>query len=400
MNKIFYSLGASIASKLIMLLINIVSFRFILPEEYGFVALILALTATIGAVANMGASVAVNSFVAKNGNSALSKNFVFYNYALSFFSSLILSILVFFFAVDDHDFLIFVFIFFFSLFSSYNAISEAVLNGMQKFDMLFFNNVVNFIVFFPLSIFFIYNFNLNGVLISLIFYRLSLLLLNYIASKKLLNAKKEYLEFEQKKIIILNFKSLTLPVILSGLLVAPMTGIAFRIFTEQEGGLENLGYFNIIYQVYLIAVFIPNALNGYLISKFSRNDSKQDFSSVAKYNIIFSMLVALIIFLFKDIYFLIIDKSNDIINNNLNIMLCCIVLFSLNAVFSSFWPSIGKAWFGMLMNLVWSIVLLTVTYILSIKGYPESLAWAFLMSYLVLSLVQIAFYKVVKHEKV
>lgn len=400
MNKIFYSLGASIASKLIMLLINIVSFRFILPEEYGFVALILALTATIGAVANMGASVAVNSFVAKNGNSALSKNFVFYNYALSFFSSLILSILVFFFAVDDHDFLIFVFIFFFSLFSSYNAISEAVLNGMQKFDMLFFNNVVNFIVFFPLSIFFIYNFNLNGVLISLILYRLSLLLLNYIASKKLLNAKKEYLEFEQKKIIILNFKSLTLPVILSGLLVAPMTGIAFRIFTEQEGGLENLGYFNIIYQIYLIAVFIPNALNGYLISKFSRSECKQDFGLVAKYNIIFSMLVALIIFLFKDIYFLIIDKSNDIINNNLNIMLCCIVLFSLNAVFSSFWPSIGKAWFGMLMNLVWSIVLLTVTYILSIKGYPESLAWAFLMSYLVLSLVQIAFYKVVKHEKV
>ena len=101
MNNIFFSLGANIASKMIILLINVISFRLLLPEEYGVISLLLAMTATIGAISGMGASVAVNSIVARNGFTSLSALFVKYNYFISFLFSIILAIFIYVFYLDD-----------------------------------------------------------------------------------------------------------------------------------------------------------------------------------------------------------------------------------------------------------------------------------------------------------
>lgn len=404
MNKVIYSLGASISSKLIILLINIISFRYILPDEYGFLALILALTATIGAVSNMGASVAVNSFVAKNKNTSLSKLYVKSNYILSTFISLFLSTLVFFLSVDRQgsivDLGVYLFLFLFTLFSAYNAISEAVLNGVKSFDKIFKNNLINFFIFLPVSIFFIYQFSVLGVFLSLILYRFSLFVFNFYAAKNVLSIQTAKISKSDLRIIKSSFRNLTLPVIFSGILVAPVIGFSFKLMSSQEGGYEKLAYFNIIYQMYLVAVFIPNALNGYLISKFSSENGEKDFSKIAKYNISFSIIVAAMLFLFKDLYFYIINSKNDVIVNNFYIMLLTIIFFSVNAIFASLWPSVNRAWFGMWMNLVWAVTLLSVTYILSSLNIAESLAWGFLASYLILTIVQTLFYKVVNREKI
>ncbi len=403
MNKIFYSLGASVFSKLIILLINIISFRYILPNEYGFIALVLALTATIGAVSNLGASVAVNSFVAKNKNTNLSKLYVKYNYILSTFISLFLSTLVFFLSVDRQgsivDLGVYLFLFLFTLFSAYNAISEAVLNGVKSFDKIFKNNLINFFIFLPVSIFFIYQFSVLGVFLSLILYRFSLFVFNFYAANKVLSIQATKISKADLSIIKNSFRNLTLPVIFSGIMVAPVIGFSFKLMSSQQNGYENLAYFNIIYQMYLVAVFIPNALNGYLVSKFSSENGEKDFSKIAKYNIGFSIIVVVILFLFKDLYFYIIDSKNDVIVNNFYIMLLAIICFSTNAIFASLWPSINRAWFGTWMNLVWAVSLLSVTYILSRQNIAESLAWGFLASYLILTIVQTLFYKVVNRGK-
>lgn len=404
MNKVIYSLGASVFSKLIILLINIISFRYILPDEYGFIALVLVLTATIGAVSNMGASVAVNSFVAKNQNTNLSKLYVKYNYILSTFLSLFLSTLVFFLSVDRqgniNDLGVYLFLLLFTLFSAYNSISEAVLNGMKSFDKIFKNNLINFFIFLPVSIFFIYQFSVLGVFLSLILYRFSLFVFNFYSAKKILSIQATKISKSDLSIIKSSFRNLTLPVIFSGILVAPVIGFSFKLMSSQQDGYENLAYFNIVYQMYLVAVFIPNALNGYLISKFSSENGEKDFSKIAKYNIGFSIIVAVMLFLFKDLYFYIIDSKNDVIINNFYIMLLTIIFFSVNAIFASLWPSVNRAWFGMWMNLIWAITLLSVTYILSSQNVAESLAWGFLTSYLILTIVQILFYKVVNSEKI
>lgn len=405
MNNIFFSLGANIASKMIILLVNIVSFRILLPEDYGVISLLLAMTATIGAVSGMGASVAVNSVVARNGITSTSALFVKYNYFLSFLFSVIIAGFIYIFYLDNINkvpaWQIFSFILLFSLFSSLNSISEAVLIGLKDFKRIFLNNFTSFLIFLPVSLYLIIEFKIIGVLLSLLAYRSLLFLINFhsVNKTKLLKIKSD--NIDEKVKIYKKFKELSIPVILSGLLVAPVIGLAFKIVTMQDDGLEKLAYFNIVYQVYLVAIFIPNALNGYFISKFSsknKNDQK-NFLKIAKNNFLFSLVVAFFLFVFQKIFFLIVnDHSVDLVNNYY-IMLGTIIVFSLNAVFASYWPSIGKAWFGFYMNIIWAIVLLIVTFFFSKYEISAALSWAFFIAYLALTIVQLLSYKVLSYAK-
>lgn len=405
MNNIFFSLGANIASKMIILLINIVSFRLLLPEDYGVISLLLAMTATIGAVSGMGASVAVNSVVAHDGLTSTSALFVKYNYFFSCLFSIIMAGFIYIFYLDNINKIptwqIFSFILIFSLFSSLNSISEAVLIGLKDFKRIFLNNFASFSIFLPISLYLIVEFKITGVLLSLMSYRFLLFLINFysVSKTKLLKFKSD--DIDEKVKIYKKFKELSIPVILSGLLVAPVIGLAFKIVTMQDGGLEQLAYFNIVYQIYLVAIFVPNALNGYFISKFSnRNENGQtSFLKIAKNNFLFSLVVVFCLFVFQKIFFLIInDHSVDLVNNYY-IMLGTIILFSLNAVFASYWPSIGKAWFGFYMNIIWAVVLLVVTFIFSTYKILAALSWAFFIAYLTLSAVQILSYKVLSYAK-
>lgn len=405
MNNIFFSLGANISSKMIILLINIISFRLLLPEDYGVIALLLAMTATIGAVSGMGASVAVNSVVARDGIISTSALFVKYNYLFSFLFSVIMASFIYIFYLDNINKIpswqIFSFILFFSFFSSLNSINEAVLIGLKDFKRIFINNFTSFLIFLPVSWYLIIEFKIIGVLLSLLAYRSLLFLINFhsVNKTKLLKIKSD--DIDEKVKIYKKFKELSIPVILSGLLVAPVIGLAFKIVTMQDDGLEQLAYFNIVYQMYLVAIFIPNALNGYFISKFSnKNESNQkDFFKIAKNNFIFSLVVAFCLVAFQKIFFLIVnDHSVDLVNNYY-IMIGTIILFSLNAVFASYWPSVGKAWFGFYMNIVWAVILLGVTFIFSKYKVSAALSWAFFIAYLTLSVVQILSYKVLNYAK-
>lgn len=405
MNNIFFSLGANISSKMIILLINIISFRLLLPEDYGVIALLLAMTATIGAVSGMGASVAVNSVVARDGITSTSALFVKYNYLFSFLFSVIMAGFIYIFYLDNINKIpswqIFSFILFFSFFSSLNSINEAVLIGLKDFKRIFLNNFTSFLIFLPVSLYLIVEFKITGVLFSLLSYRFLLFLINFhsVNKTKLLKIKSD--DIDEKVKIYKKFKELSIPVILSGLLVAPVIGLAFKIVTMQDDGLEQLAYFNIVYQMYLVAIFIPNALNGYFISRFSSKvgSGQKDFLKIAKNNFFFALVVSFCLFVFQKVFFLIVDDHSTALINNYYIMLGTIVLFSLNAVFASFWPSVGKAWFGFYMNIVWAFILLSITFIFSKYQISEPLAWAFLIAYFVLSVVQILNYKVVTHAK-
>lgn len=405
MNNIFFSLGANIASKMIILLINVISFRLLLPEEYGVISLLLAMTATIGAISGMGASVAVNSIVARNGFTNLTALFVKYNYFISFLFSIVLAIFIYVFYLDDINQLpswqIFSFILFFSLFSSLNSISEAVLVGLKDFKKIFINNFASFLIFLPISLYLIVELKVLGVLISLIAYRFLLFVVNFYSV-----GKTGLLEFKsgdasEKIKIYQKFKELSIPVVFSGLLVAPVIGLAFKIVSSQEQGLSHLAYFNIVYQVYLVAIFIPNALNGYFISKFSseNENNQKDFFKIAKNNFFFALVIASCLFIFQKLFFIIVDDYSVDLVNNYYIMLGTIIVFSLNAVFASYWPSIGKAWFGFYMNIIWAIVLLIVTFFFSKYEISAALSWAFFIAYLALTIVQLLSYKVLSYAK-
>lgn len=395
MSDVFFSIGASLLTKIVMLLINIVSFRLLETSEYGSLALILAMANTVVAVSSMGASVAVNSVVAKYGANNVSSKFVKYNYTICIVTSI--AMVVFIYIIDfEHPVNIkasdvFVFIFLFALFSSLNSISEAVLVGFHEYRVKFINNLLNLIIIVPLFFYLIITYAIWGVMASLIAYRVLLFIKNFSStlSTKLLATSNNSSLADSREVRHL-FKTLSLPVVFSGLTVAPVLAIAFKLVSMQEDGMKKLAFFNIAYQVYLIAIFIPSALNGYFISRFSKRDKAvgMDFKKIGFYNLLFSIVVVIALLIFQNIIFWFIDSKNPIFINNYYIMLGAIIFYSINAVYASVWPSINRAWIGFIMNIVWAITLISITYILSVFEIAEALSWGFLISYLVLSIVQ------------
>src|SRR5690606_12626565 len=100
--------------------------------------------------------------------------------------------------------------------------------------------------------------------------------------------------------------------------------------------------FLIIYQIYLVAVFVPVTLNSFYISRFSGMGVKADIKKVALINFIISTSVALLMYLFQNIiWFILGDVYKENSATIFNIMLVVIVLHSLSTVFSSYWPSVN-----------------------------------------------------------
>jgi O-antigen/teichoic acid export membrane protein len=68
------------------------------------------------------------------------------------------------------------------------------------------------------------------------------------------------------------------------------------------------------------------------------------------------------------------------------------VPYAVNAVFSSYWISINKAWFGVVINLFWAILLILILWVnIGNKGV-NALGYAFLYAYSILFCFQIGLY--------
>lgn len=402
MNNIVFSLGASVASRAILLLINILSFRVLSAEKYGEITLFLAISVMVGAVSNMGSNMAINSQIARFGFTDNNKIFINYNYLFSFVFSFLLTafFLIFYYKsfINYNYFELLVFIFFYTIFGSFNAISESILLGVGRFRDIFVNNFLTLTISIPFCFYLIGNIGLYGVIYSLIVYKILLLIFNFMSVKKLgeLNFKK----WEINRDIISKFKNYSVPVIFSGFIVALAIGLAFKVMTLQDGGLEKLGFFNIVYQIYIVSTFIPNALNGYLIAKFSANSTLDSyFYKVVSFNFIFSLLVATLLYIFRDLVFILVGNDGVNLIDNYKIMLFTISIFSVSVVFTSYWTSIGKSWLGFYLNILWSITLLVVVYIFVYLKSPVALAWGFCLAYLISTVLSFYMWYFLKKDK-
>lgn len=402
MKNIVFSLGASVASRAILLLINILSFRVLSAEKYGEITLFLAISVMVGAVSNMGSNMAINSQIARFGFTDNNKIFINYNYLFSFVFSFLLTafFLIFYYKsfINYNYFELLIFIFFYTIFGSFNAISESILLGVGRFRDIFVNNFLTLTISIPFCFYLIGNMGLYGVIYSLIVYKILLLIFNFMCVKKLgeLNFKK----WEINGDIISKFKNYSVPVIFSGFIVALAIGLAFKVMTLQDGGLEKLGFFNIVYQIYIVSTFIPNALNGYLIAKFSANSSLDSyFYKVVSFNFIFSLLVATLLYIFRDLVFILVGNDGVNLIDNYKIMLFTISIFSVSVVFTSYWTSIGKSWLGFYLNILWSITLLVVVYIFVYLKSPVALAWGFCLAYLISTVLSFYMWYFLKKDK-
>jgi O-antigen/teichoic acid export membrane protein len=405
MNQVFFSIGANLLSKGGLLLINLISAKTLLVQNYGILSYILTLIGVTSSFVLAGSGISVNVVSAQNQeNKSRVNNFITFSILLAFLISPVACYVALSLNPTTEETIeyIFFYMLIITLLYSVNCINDSAFVGNKKYKELFLVAILVFFINMPFFYLLVKKYELYGALISIFLYRFSyLLIINYFNFKN----KIFTLDFKnnfKNSFNISTFKKLSLPSFISGITLMPALAIGFSFLTNLENGFEKLAYFMIVYQIYLVAVFIPSSLNGFYISKFSSERNKSDMYYIAKINILFSGLVASILYLTQGAFWYYLDENyykNS--SDSFNIMLIVIVLYSLSTVFSSYWPSIGKAWIGACMNITWALSFILVGYILNgIYDYGQiGLAYAFLVAYIVLLLTQLSVYTLSKNGK-
>lgn len=273
-----------------------------------------------------------------------------------------------------------------------NGFQLGVLQGFELFRLIASLNLIYSISRLIFMVGGIILFKLNGAILGWIF---ALLLNNFIFDLKIKEIVKThnipiaYKESSSEWKILFNF---SLPAVLSGALVAPVNWLCNIIIVNQANGFSEMGLYNAANQWWTVILFIPNALANVTLPILSNLIGGNNINDINKSRKL--MFVNLFV--------------NGAISSFLSLAICffsrqimrgygekfeagSIVLMLLvwSATFASMAKIAGlsiisksRMWLGFLLNLVWGIIFLSLTWLWRYQG-AEGLSKASLFAYMI-----------------
>jgi O-antigen/teichoic acid export membrane protein len=204
--------------------------------------------------------------------------------------------------------------------------------------------------------------------------------------------------------VILKF---SLPVTISGLLVAPVLWGCNVLLVNQPNGYAQMGLYDAANQLQQVLLFIPGAVSQIVLPLLSNVTGQNDhvrFKKVLKYNIWLNVcatcLVALPVAVMAP-YFM--SAYGDKFKEGaaaLSILSVSTILISLNNVIGQAMASKDQMWVGLTFNVIWAIAVLSLSWVFIRGGFGVTgLALANLGAYLLHSVLQLVYLqKVLKNE--
>lgn len=278
-------------------------------------------------------------------------------------------------------------------FTSINGALTGILAGFEAIKSIAKVNFFVGIFSFPIQIILTLKWGLEGSIIGfgLNFFILSIfnILTVYKICRKfgvIILFKNAFDEFS----IIYKF---SLPALLSGLMVSPVTWACNAVLVNKPNGYSELAVFDAANQWRSSILFIPLALSQIVLPLLSDSENNASFKKIIKLNIVFNLIISLILSLILSLFSLLIMSSygpSFIIGQPVLIVLAFSAIFiSINNVIGHAIVSKGNMWVGFLFNFIWGMILLICTYIFVNLGYGAiGLAYSFLISYIFHTLIQ------------
>ncbi|WP_139422903.1 oligosaccharide flippase family protein [Chryseobacterium mulctrae] len=286
-------------------------------------------------------------------------------------------------------------------FSSLNGIQNGILAGIEKFKQLSINNAI---AGFLSSIFLVIAAKYFGLYVVVIAFGTNFLLLfilNFITLRKCFYSSFNIAIFNKD-----NFSELevlwkfSLPAILAGLLVGPVTWYCNYLLVNQQGGYEQMANFDIANQWRNTILFIPSALSQIALPMLSSNlDDKLKYSNIfyksLKINIYLATILGLIFIIASPIILFAYGNKYEDALFPLIIMFVTTSLIAINNVIGQAIASQNKMWFGFKVNLLWALALVSLSYLFIVvfKYGAIGISMAYLISYIIHTVVQFIFIK-------
>lgn len=399
MRDIAFSLAHSIASRAVLLVINMVAVKLLTTEHYGGFSYFLGIASSLATLSTFGGGVSANTVVARyhEKDPDFARRIVYANLIVVSVLTLISALVFLPFlnppaqAGTSISGMITVAILFMVWITGSSSVLEGAMNGFGAFKRMSYHSIGLFVVSVPLAIILLWRYGLWGGLITVILHRCALTLANGFALWQADLLRFNYtVKTVFEKTVVGSLAGVSLPSALGAAMVGPVIALSMRMVAGQPEGYENLAYFSWVYTLYGIGTFIPSILGGYFISRLSKvSDGRKHLLRIMKFNAIIAFLVVSVMMVTKAEYLS--YAGPDYLSNSsvvFNYLAAAVFLYSLNSAFASYWPTCGMAWVGFLINLVWASFLYGVTYTQVESLGAEALALAFFTSYIVLFVIQ------------
>lgn len=380
-----YSIGYSLTAKGFAFILNYIAINLLLLDSYGQFSLIFSTINSFIVVTSLGllycGNIISSKWMAKN------REYVFNYFKFSFLLIVFLSFLFSgVYSLFSGNFLtIFLSTFLYSLVFLF----DGFLYGIGYIKKLFIFGLINFVFSLMCSYFLMSNFGLKGALYALVFSKILLTILQSILFLKKFNNYSYGFKLKYTKQIFLFYKKNNIPIILSSLIATPIVTLLMYILSYNNG-LKGVAVFSWCYQIYLLGMFVPMALGSYYITILNRKineDKKIILLKITVFNIISSLFLCIVFFVFKNpilsfgnIYE--ISEAHKVFDA----FMLCMIAYSINLGFFSYWSSIGKSYLHLRMQIIWSFIVFLLTLILVNKwgalSIPISMSIAFIVQFL------------------
>ncbi|HCG6852200.1 TPA: hypothetical protein NKQ37_002986 [Vibrio parahaemolyticus] len=218
--------------------------------------------------------------------------------------------------------------------------------------------------------------NLSCFVCSVIFFNLKV--------KDFNKKKQSYKIVEAKEYIV---KTLFPTVFNNGLLA--FVSWFVLIIISKNLGVHQVGLFSTLLFLINIVLFVPRLSSNLILSRLIHSESSGNVEKIKQFLLgivlnCFIISALYFIFYFNEKVIISFYRANfDNIYELLNLMFIGSVFIVTNNMFAMFFISEGKAGYAFWVNLVWSIVYITLVYL---SGDIESIAFSYLASYVFLFL--------------
>lgn len=282
------------------------------------------------------------------------------------------------------------------IFNTLVGIQTGTIAGFGSFKNLARIAVIHGAISSILIIMGVYFFGLTGVVVALVVNSSINLILYRITIKNLLKNFKirvDYSQAWQEKNIIWK---LSLPTMLSSIMVGPVVWIANIIIINTPEGYASLGIFNAANQWTMVLGFLPVIIGGVLLPLVSANINKEN-KALEAINVLASWIIVIIIALplisFPEIIAIFYGQeySSTVFLQSISLMMLVSCILSYKEGIGRKLIAKNLMWWGFISNLLWAILFLVSILILKNLG-SLGLALSYFISYSLNTLIFVPFY--------
>lgn len=285
------------------------------------------------------------------------------------------------------------------LFGALNGAQNGVIAGFEAFKANTLVGIFSSTGLTAIKILFTYNYGFEGAIVGMTVEPVITYSITYFLARNIIQSNQIKIRFKgalNESKILLNY---SLPSILSGLLMFPTNWYCMTLLTKSTSGYRELGAYNAANQWYNVLIFIPFIITSSFLPIFSDlyerkriKEIKRIINNSIYYVSIIFISLSLVFFLFGNQISLLYGQDFNGIGATLVIAIITLLPQGISIVLSSFIASLGRMWYGMWVNLLWCIAILTLSKLLVSQG-AIGLLIARLISYLANLIIMYIFYR-------